>query len=70
LYESESTVSFFLLRIFPHLIGEKTARIPKKQKNVKTKPITGFRQLKSSMIVGGKTVKVATRSKPAIDARI
>ena len=57
-------------KIFEHWIGEKTASIPKIQIEVKIEPISGFRQGRFPVTVGGKAVRTAMRSKPMNDMRI
>ena len=60
--------SFFLsVRIFKHWVGEKTARIPKMQIELKIEPISGFRHGRFPVTAGGKTVRTAMISKPTND---
>ena len=69
--ESEPTVFFFflMLKIFKHLLDEKTARIPRTQIGLKIEPITVFRQGTSPVVVGGKNVSTTRRNKPVNDTR-
>ena len=56
--------TFLCSKIFPHLLGENTARSPKKQKILNNEPINGFLQGKIVVTFGGKVIKKATRIKP------
>jgi hypothetical protein len=58
-----------MLKILKHWLGEKTARIPRTQIELKMEPIAGFRQERSPVAVGGKSASVAMRNKPAKDTR-
>ena len=55
------------LKILKHCLGEKTARIPRRQNMLNIEPIIGFLPGKSVVTVGGKTVRNTMRSKPSKD---